>query len=164
MINNSLTIDKGFTLIELMVVITIIAILASFAIPGYQDYILRTQVTEGISMTNFLKPRINEFYLERGMFPKNNAEAGVPEAKYFIGNYVKSIKIIDGAIHVTFGNKINQQLSDKVLTIRPQYVKENILSPVAWLCGGSSVVEGMTVSGENMTTIPNNYLPSICRH
>ena len=155
--------SRGFTLIELMIVVAIIGILAAIALPSYQDYTIRAQMVEGISMTNAIKPKIAEFYQYKGRFPKDNAEAGLPEAKYFIGNYVKSISVEDGGIHVVMGNKINSRLKGKTLTLRPQYVEQSHLTPLAWLCGGSQVVDGMTVSGENKTDIALPYLPAACR-
>lgn len=154
---------KGFTLIELMIVVAIIGILAAIALPAYQDYTIRAQMVEGITMTNALKPKIAEFYEYKGRFPRDNAEAGVPEARYLMGNYVKSMSIEDGAIHIVLGNKINQRLEGKILTLRPQYVVESHLTPLAWLCGGSDPVEGMVVSGENKTDIAAAFLPAACR-
>jgi len=154
---------KGFTLIELMIVIAIIGILATIALPAYQDYTVRAQMAEGITMTNAIKPKIDEFYKYKGRFPRDNAEAGLPEGQYLMGNYVKSMKVVDGAIQIEMGNKVYAQLIGKTLTIRPQFVVESHITPLAWLCGGSSVVEGMSVAGENQTDIDNKFLPAACR-
>lgn len=155
--------NHGFTLIELMVVVAIIGILAGIALPAYQDYTVRAQMVEGLTMTDAFKPRIAEFYQTTGRFPKDNAEAGLPDGKYMIGNYVKSMHIENGAIHVTMGNKINSRLKGKVLSLRPQYVKESHITPIAWLCGNGKVVDGMIVSGDNKTDLKPVYLPGACR-
>ena len=155
--------NSGFTLIELMVVVAIIGILAAIALPAYQDYTVRAQMVEGITMTDAFKPNIAEFYQATGRFPKDNAEAGLPDGKYLIGNYVKSMYVEDGAIHVTLGNKVNSRLKGKILSMRPQYVEESHITPIAWLCGSGKVVEGMTVSGENKTDVQPSYLLMGCR-
>ena len=155
--------NNGFTLIELMIVVAIIGILAAIALPAYQDYTIRAQMAEGINLTNAVKPKIQDFYDAKGRFPANNEEAGLPEARYLIGNYVKGISVEDGAIHVTMGNKINQRLDGKILTLRPQFVEESAITPLAWLCGGGEVVNGMTAAGANRTDIENQYLPAACR-
>ena len=161
--NKLKNIPIGFTLIELMIVVAIIGILAAIALPAYQDYTIRAQMVEGITMTNALKPKIAEFYEYKGRFPKDNNEAGLPEGKYIIGNYVKGMTVEDGAIHIELGNKINSRLKGKILTLRPQYVKESHITPLAWLCGNSSVVEKMTVAGSNKTDVKAAYLPAACR-
>src|SRR5262249_4644248 len=93
---------RGFTLIELMIVVAIIGILASIAIPAYQDYTTRAQVAEGLVLINELKPSINEYYKERGVFPKNNELAGVPAPEHLLGQYVSGITVEDGVMHIRF--------------------------------------------------------------
>jgi type IV pilus assembly protein PilA len=83
---------SGFTLIELMIVVAIIGILASIAIPAYQTYTIRAQVTEAFSLASELKGPIQEYRKERGILPADNAAAGIPEPDKLIGNYVTRVK------------------------------------------------------------------------
>lgn len=155
--------QKGFTLIELMIVVAIIGILASIAIPAYQDYTIRAQVVESFSITGELKLSIKDYYKDRGRFPTNNLEAGVPEPGHLLGNYVASVEVVDGAMHVELGNYVNSNLMGQTLTIRPIFVSESPTSPISWICGYREPPEGMESIGEDRTTLANKHLPSSCR-
>jgi len=154
---------KGFTLIELMIVVSIIGILAAIALPAYQAYVIRAQIVEGFTLSEELKPAIKEFYKDRGRFPRDNREAGLPEANKLIGNYVSGVEISDGAIHITFGQKINLHIKDKVMSIRPLVVTGSPMSPMSWLCGNGETPDGMEPIGENKTSLEHVYMPSACR-
>ncbi|GAA5218162.1 pilin [Corallincola platygyrae] len=154
---------KGFTLIELMIVVSIIGILATVSLPAYQIYVQRSEMTEAISMADHVKSRITKFYADNLYLPKDNREAGVPDANLLIGNRITGTRVINGAIHVTLGNKASQALQGKTLSFRPAVVKGSPSSPIAWLCGYSEAVEGMTAIGENRTDLPSEMLPSACR-
>lgn len=155
--------QNGFTLIELMIVIAIIGILASIAIPAYQDYTIRAQVTESFSITGELKLSIKDYYKDRGRFPADNDEAGVPTARHLIGNYVTKVEVVDGAMHVEFGNHVNSALIGQTLTVRPIFVSESPTSPIAWTCGYRNPPEGMEAAGEDRTTLDRKHLPAACR-
>lgn len=154
---------QGFTLIELMIVVAIIGILASIALPSYQNYVTRAQVAEGITLADQLKPAILEFYRDRGRWPVDNAEAGLPEANRLLGNYVQGMEVADGAIHVRFGHYVNQSLEDRILTLRPLYVPDSPLSPVSWGCGSREPPPGMAGQGDDQTDVEAVHLPGVCR-
>ncbi len=154
---------NGFTLIELMIVVAIIGILASIAIPAYQDYTIRAQVVESLTITGELKQAITEYYKDRGRFPTNNAEAGIPAPEHLMGNYVSKVELIDGAMHVEFGHYVNSHLEGQHLTIRPIFVTASPTSPISWICGGRKPPEGMESVGEDRSSIQNKHLPAACR-
>ena len=143
------TMQKGFTLIELMIVVAIIAILAAIAIPAYQNYIIRTQVTEGLTLAGGAKSGIEEFYSNHGTWPGSNASAGLPaNAGSISGKYVVSETVAGGKIKVAYGNQANSAITPYSL----------VLSPIA--NGGSISWACDTAAG---TTIPSVYLSETCR-
>ncbi len=153
----------GFTLIELMIVVAIIGILAGIAIPAYQDYTVRAQVVEAFSLASEIKGSVQEFRKDRGRLPKSNREAGVPDANLLIGNYVSSIDVQDGALHVHMGNHVNKAIEGKIVTLQPLLVTGSPASPMSWRCGLRAVPKGMEAVGANRTDIDNKFLPSSCR-
>lgn len=154
---------RGFTLIELMVVIAILGILLSIAIPAYGDYTIRAQVAEGIVLVGELRPRIVEFQRTHGRFPRDNRAAGVADAENLIGNYIDRVDVADGAVHVRFGHRINDQVRGGVLSIRPAYVVAAPDSPISWVCGRAEAVPGMRAAGEDRTTLEDRFIPASCR-
>jgi type IV pilus assembly protein PilA len=141
-------VQKGFTLIELMIVVAIIAILAAIAIPAYQDYLVRTQVSEGAVLTDGAKTAVAEFYSNKGTYPTNNESAGLATDASISGKYVAKVAVASGKITATFGNEANT-------AITTAGTDTFVLSPVTkagsitWTCRGS--------------TVKQKYLPTSCR-
>src|SRR5687767_6608868 len=116
------TAQKGFTLIELMIVVAIIGILAAIAIPAYQDYTIRAQVTEGLNLASDLKAGVGELYAQNGDWATIDLDAigvsGGPTAKS--GKYVSQINVAAGVITITFGNQANAaNLAGQTLSLTP---------------------------------------------
>jgi len=155
--------NEGFTLIELMIVIAIIGILATMSMPVFQDRIVRAQISEALILTEGIKKSITEYYSFTQQFPLDNQSANLPKPEHLIGNFVKSISIENGAIHVTLGNRINAHVADKILTLRPAIVSGSPTSPISWLCGYAQPVKGMESIGNNKTDVPELYLNFTCR-
>jgi type IV pilus assembly protein PilA len=154
--------QRGFTLIELMIVVTIISILATIAVPSYQDRVIKAHVAEGISMAEVVKRAESDYYAKHGKLPKDNASAGLPEPQKFIGNFVTAISIVDGAINITFGNRANKNAVGKLVSLRPAIVADAKIVPISWVCGNASVPTGMVVAGMNATSLPSHHLPLDC--
>jgi type IV pilus assembly protein PilA len=95
--------------------------------------------------------------------PGDNTAAGLPVADKIVSNFISSVAVQDGAIHITFGNKANNTIRGKVLTLRPAVVVDAPIVPITWVCGYATAPEKMTIKGENKTNVPPNWLPIRCR-
>ncbi|KRG46268.1 fimbrial protein [Stenotrophomonas panacihumi] len=142
--------QRGFTLIELMIVVAIIAILAAIALPAYQDYLIRAQVSEGFSLTSGAKVAVEEYHWATGVAPVSNEEAGLEEAAKISGKYVSSVTVGDGGgITVAFASPAaNSKIADAELQLVPDWSGEG---STVWTCDGTG------------TTLDAKYLPTICR-
>ncbi|EMT5664854.1 pilin, partial [Neisseria gonorrhoeae] len=127
------TLQKGFTLIELMIVIAIVGILAAVALPAYQDYTARAQVSEAILLAEGQKSAVTEYYLNNGEWPENNASAGVASSATDIkGKYVKEVKVENGVVTATMASSnVNKEIKDKRLSLWAR--RED--GSVKWFCG-----------------------------
>ena len=160
---NSTPSPPGFTLIELMVVVAIIAILALMAVPLYRDKYIREQVIEAMRLTDIAKGPIAAAWTTTRTLPDDNAAAGLPVPDKVVSNYVKSLTVESGAIHVVFGNQANGALRGMTLSLRPAVVEDAPIVPVAWVCGYAAVPGKMTVTAVNKTDLPKGWLPVNCR-
>lgn len=155
--------QNGFTLIELMIVVAILGILSVIAVPTYQDRVIRAQVGEGQNLAQFVQQSIQDYYTKNHRFPADNAAAGLPDSGKIVGNYVTDVQVREGAVVITFGNRVNRFIDKKRLTLRPAIVEGHPVVPIAWVCGNASVPGKMQARGRNETNIPASQLPIDCR-
>jgi len=160
-------IQKGFTLIELMIVVAIIGILAAIAIPAYQDYTIRAQVTEGLNLMSDMKAGVAEWYAQEGSWPSSLVQIGIssgdPTAKS--GKYVSQIDVQDGTLVSTFGGQANGNINGSTLSLKP-FVSPN--GDVIWVCGTRDAPSNASdpssgASGAVATTLEGKYMPANCR-
>ncbi|OAL78776.1 pilin [Acinetobacter sp. SFA] len=140
------TVQKGFTLIELMIVVAIIGILAAIAIPAYQDYIARSQMTEAMSLASGLKTNVTESYGQLGDFAGIDSETnGIPAAADITGSYVDNVAVDDGVITATMkATGISKGIQGGTLVLTPT----DATGSVTWEC--------------KSTDIEQKYLPKAC--
>ncbi|HEZ3943533.1 TPA: pilin [Neisseria meningitidis] len=161
------TLQKGFTLIELMIVIAIVGILAAVALPAYQDYTARAQVSEAILLAEGQKSAVTEYYLNHGEWPANNSSAGVATSASDIkGKYVQSVTVANGVVTATMASSnVNNEIKGKKLSL---WAKRQDGS-VKWFCGqpvtrtAKATDDAVTAAASDNGKIDTKHLPSTCR-
>ncbi|HEZ4784138.1 TPA: pilin [Neisseria meningitidis] len=159
------TLQKGFTLIELMIVIAIVGILAAVALPAYQDYTARAQVSEAILLAEGQKSAVTEYYLNHGIWPGDNTSAGVATSSKIKGKYVKEVEVKNGVVTATMASSnVNKEIQGKKLSL---WAKRQDGS-VKWFCGQPVTRDANNATNDDVTAdsgneIDTKHLPSTCR-
>lgn len=139
-------IKNGFTLIELMITMTIVAVLASVGIMAYQDYTIRAQVTEAFSLTDGIRISIDDYYIQNGFLPANLSVLGLIP---IVGNYVSNVSMVNGTLTVSFGGV----QASAAIPVTSQVIISPVINP-----GMNNIYWQCTQSG----TMLKKYLPSSC--
>ena len=155
--------NRGFSMMEMLVVIGIVAILATLAVPSYLEKIVRDQIVEALPLADLAKAPLAGSWASLQTFPADNAGAGLPAPEKIVNNFVSAVHVRSGAIDLTFGNRASGAIKGKVLTLRAAVVDDAPIVPVTWVCGYAAAPDKMTVKGANRTSIPAGYLPLKCR-
>jgi type IV pilus assembly protein PilA len=159
------SVQKGFTLIELMIVVAIIGILAAVAIPAYKTYTIRAQISEGIGFADAAKVAVSETYIANGTFPATNAAAGLaPVATDITSKYVQSVAVsANGVITVAFGHDIDNAITAGQTVRYTPATSSN--GDVSWACNTKALANpNLTLATALVAgTVPGKYLPANCR-
>ena len=147
----------------MMVVVGVVAILALMTIPSFLDQVIRNQIVEALPLADIAKKPVAASWAATQTLAANNASIGLPVPEKVVNNFISGVTVEGGAIHITFGNRANNSIKGKILSLRPAIVADAPIVPVAWVCGYAAVPGNMTAVGENRTNIPAGYLPVQCR-
>jgi type IV pilus assembly protein PilA len=154
---------RGFSLMEIMVAVAIVAVIATLAVPSLMRPVVRDQIVAAAPLIDVAKKQVAAVWTGTQQMPANNAAAGLPAPDKMVNNYVQSVTVTDGVIDVTFGNSAHGEIAGRVLTFRPAIVEDAPIVPLAWVCGFAAVPDKMTVRGENRTSVPRIVLPFNCQ-
>jgi type IV pilus assembly protein PilA len=154
--------QKGFTLIELMIVVTVVGMLAASAIPQYQDYLIRAQVTEGLGLAHGVETALADYYNINGTWPSALTGGGtaLSYSGAVSGRTVSNVASAGGGITISYGLKAHANLTGKTLGIN---VATTAAGNLLWLCGNAVAPTGATAVGTAITNVPSKYLPKNCQ-
>jgi len=138
--------NTGFTLIELMIVVAVIGILASIAIPAYQSYAVRAQVAEGLNLAGPVQLAVAEYNSGNGAFPADNADATLSAPAAYSGNFVSGISVNGAVISIQYGNGASAKIAGEEVTLTAQATNGSL----EWACATGGAIS-------------TNYLPQVCR-
>jgi type IV pilus assembly protein PilA len=156
--------ERGFTWIELVMVLAVAGILALMAIPVMQEGTLRKQVKEGLELAAVAKSGVQAAYATTGEMPADNKASGLPDPEKIVGTMVSAVKVNNGAVTLTFGNNASRVLGGRKITLRPAVVPDQPIVPIAWLCHDANVPQGMQLrGGPDETDLSGEQLPVECR-
>ncbi len=138
--------QQGFTLIELMIVLAIIGILTAMAMPTYQNFLIRAQISEGLTLSAGAKSAVSEYYMDRGAWPADNDEAGLADKHDIIGKYTEHMSINDNVIETKFGYDAHTEIFNQKIEL----TGVDNAGSISWACASAGV-------------IAPKHLPDACR-
>ena len=155
--------SNGFTLIEVLIVLAIVAILLTLAIPNTSNRITQQRIHDTIQLVAMYQPMIEKYYHLNNRFPNNHQDINLPEPDHIIGHYLQATEIQSGSIHLILGNKLPPSMHGKIVSLRPVVVKDSPLSPISWVCGYDDAPHPLEPVSNNRTNVEPDFLPLGCR-